>query len=1119
MAKTFYEVVHEAVALLRRERRVSHGAMRRELELDDALFDDVRAELIDAKQVAREDGQVLVWTEEIAASGEPTAGNSLEAYGQRRHLTVMFCDLVDSSALAGKLDPEDLRDVMDTYQRAAGRAVAPLGGHIAQYLGDGLLAYFGYPRAYGDTPVRAVRAGLAVVETVLGLNAELARRHGVELAVRIGIHTGAVVLSRVGSEEHHEYLALGETPNVAARLQQIANPNQVLISNTTRRLVGGFFQFEDLGPRQLRGVAEPIEVARVVGVDAAETRFDVALAGRLTPFVGRIDAFATLTKAWEETTAGEAGTVLIVGESGVGKSRLLETFAEKLPSEARRLRCRCSPYHRNTAWYPLIDMLGRLVGFSPRDTAEEKRSSFEAALPGLALDSEESVPLLAALLSVSLPEGARHRALALSPQERRLRTLDMLRGMLTRLAAAGPVCLAVEDVHWIDPSSAEFFGRLAIPGVLQLMTARSRADLSFTQDLLPDTIELGRLDADDARRLLEDFLGGKCLPEKLTRQLLEKTDGVPLFIEEQAKLLLESGLLADRGDRYELSRSLREMPIAETIQDSVQARLDGLGSDGLTVAQLGATLGRAFPYDLLEAVAPFGGTQLHNALAQLLESGLLFQRGPTAHPTYVFKHALIQEVAYGSLLRLTRRRYHARAAKALIQSFPEIERAQPELIAHHCAGAGDRSGALRYYERAGAAAAGKWAIVEAIDHLQRALEHLAGEPDGPERRLTELRLRLALGPPLMSVRGYAAREVEETYRRVRQLCLSEGVQAQLVPALVGVWQYEMVGGNLPEARELAAELLTLAEKSQDTTLLLIARRALGTTVFLQGELDPAIAFTRSGWESYDIERHGRLAFELGNDPGVAHGVYLAWALWQRGWPDQARRQASASLELAERIDHPMSVAFSSCYAAIVYNLCGDFVEARRLGEDAIGIAEAHGLQLWRALAGIQTGRARVGLGECREGLAQLVEGIAGWFQTGARAGTTFFYALQAEAELAVGDLEAAERSLGEAEVMTFKNDEHCYEPELLRIRGEITRLRGEEDAASRLYERGLALARKQLAKSWELRLTQSVATQLAAHGQAARAASLLEQCLGWFSEGADTRDHVQSRCLLAELRA
>ena len=693
---------------------------------------------------------------------------------ERRQLTVMFCDLVGSTVLSAQLDPEALRDVVRAYQEVCAKVIVRFEGHIAQYLGDGLLVYFGYPRAHEDDAQRAVRSGLGIVEGLDHLNARLKQEKNISLSVRVGIHTGLVVVGEMGGGERREQLALGETPNIAARLQALAEPNTLVISIATYRLIEGFFDCQQKGAHVLKGISQPIEIYQVKNESTARSRLDMMATTALTPLVGREQEVTILLERWAQVKDGSGHVVLLNGEAGIGKSRLVQVLKEHVAQEpgAWLTECRCSPYHQSSALYPVIDMFERAaLAFERDESADEKLSKLEGFLVQYGFSLDEATPLFASLLSVPLDE--RYAPLNLTPERQKQKTLDALLTVLLERAAQQPVLFVVEDLHWADPSTLELLNLIIDQGP----TARILVVLSFRPNFNPPwtnrshltQITLSHLTPQQGEALVKKITGETALPDEVLDQVVSRTDGVPLFVEELTRMVLESDLLKKRGSHYELKGPLPPQAIPTTLQDSLMARLDRLNT-AREVAQLGATIGREFSYELLFAVSILDEETLQRELGRLVEIELLYQRGIPPQATYFFKHALIQDTAYQSLLLSTRQRYHQLIAQALAERFPETAETQPELLAHHYTEAGLGEEAIAYWQRASARAIERSANIEAVSHLTKGLELVRTLPQTSERDQQELDLQIALGPVLMAVKGYADPEVEQTYTRARELC-------------------------------------------------------------------------------------------------------------------------------------------------------------------------------------------------------------------------------------------------------------------------------------------------------------------------------------------------------------
>src|SRR5712691_5660899 len=736
----FYDVLDQVVALLRRRSRVTYRALKLQFMLDDEALETLKDELLKAQRLAIDEaGEVLVWIGDTATAppdshptpqpeplpatsdtqsaqvlSPPAAPPSPEA--ERRQLTVMFCDLVESTALSSQLDPEDLREVVRAYQATCAEVIQRFAGHIAQYLGDGLLVYFGYPQAHEDDAQRAVRTGLGIVEAMDTLNRRLGQRQGVCLAVRVGIHTGLVVVGERGGGGRQEQLALGDTPNIAARIQGLATPDTVVISAATQRLIQGYFTYHDLGSQTLKGVATSLQVYQVVCETEVQQRFDIAAARGLTPLVGREHEVGLLRERWAQVQAGRGHIVVLSGEAGIGKSRLVQVVKdEMIGATALRIEYHCSPYHQHSALYPVIAHLERALALRQDDTPEDRLRKLEDALRPYPLPLAEVIPLFATLLSMPLP--ASYPPLTLTPQRQKQKTLEALLTWLLALTEQQPLLFIVEDLHWVDPSTLEFLTLLVEQGptarLLTLLTCRPEFQPPWGLRTHLTPMALQRLPQPQVEAMVAQVTGGKALPPDVLQHVVTKTDGVPLFVEELTKTVLESGLLRETQEHYELTGPLPPLAIPATLHDSLMARLDRL-APVKAVAQLGAVLGRQFTYDLLQAVTPLDEVPLQQALARLVDAELLYQRGVPPQATYLFKHALIQETAYQSLLKSTRQQFHQRIAQTLETRFPAAVETQPELVAQHYTAAGCTQQAIHYWQHAGQHASVRSAHLEEI---------------------------------------------------------------------------------------------------------------------------------------------------------------------------------------------------------------------------------------------------------------------------------------------------------------------------------------------------------------------------------------------------------------------
>jgi class 3 adenylate cyclase/predicted ATPase len=1133
---TFEEILDQAMAMLQRRGRLTYRTLQLQFQLDDAHLEALKDELIYGQRLAvDEDGRVLVWTGGVDVSSPspsltpqplPPQMESAPATppppdAERRQLTVMFCDLVDSTPLASQLDPEDLREVVRAYQETAATVIQRFDGHIAQYLGDGLLVYFGYPQAHEDDARRAVRTGLGIVEAMGALNARLARHYRVQLAVRIGIHTGVVVVGEMGGGSRQEQLAMGETPNVAARLQGLAAPDTVVISPTTFRLVQGYFTCHALGAHALKGLAAPLQVYRILGESAAQSRLDVAGATGLTPLVGRDAEVALLQERWAHSQDGAGQVVLLRGEAGIGKSRLVEVLRERVRSAgATPMVLHCSPEHQHSVLYPVIDHLQRFLQWQRHEPPEARFDTLERVLRRSRLPLEDVVPLFAALLSVPLPE--EYPPLTLTPQRQRHKTHEALVAWLLEEAERQPVLAVWEDLHWADPSTLELLSLLLdqVPTarMLTLLTCRPEFRPPWATHAPVTQVTLNRLGRTQVEAMIPSLTGTKTLPAEVVQQVVTKTDGVPLFVEELVKMILESGLVWEEDDRYVLTGPLPPLAIPSTLHDSLMARLDRL-STARELAQLGAVLGREFAYDLLQAVAPVDETTLQQGLAQLVEAELVYQRGLPPRSRYTFKHALIQDTAYQSLLRSTRQQYHQRIAQVLVAHFPEMAETQPELVAHHYTEAGLSAQAVPYWQRAGEQALLRSANPEAVQHLTKGLELLGTLPETPTRAQQELDLLIALGPALVATKGSAAPEVEQTYARARELCAQVGQTPQLFPTLWGLCRFYYGRGVLLTARELGEQLYQLAQREAAPMPRLEAHDVLGGTLFYLGEYPAARMHFDQGIALIDPVAQRALALRHGEAPGVRCLAFAAWTLWCLGYPAQAIRRGQEALTMAQELEHPHSLVAAQHFVAFLYHRCRDAPMVQAQADSLLNLATAQGFPFWVGMGRCWLGWALAMQGQGEAGMAQLHQGLAAVFATGQMLTRPFCLVLLAEAVGHADQVEEGLCLLVEAVTAFEATGRGDLLAEAHRLQGEFLLRQSAPDVAQAeaCFQQALALARRQQAKSWELRAAMSLARLWQQQGKRAAAYELLAPVYGWFTEGFDTADLQEAKALLEAL--
>jgi class 3 adenylate cyclase/predicted ATPase len=1050
-----------------------------------------------------------------ADPGAPRAPVSVE----RRQLTLVFVDLVGSTDLSRRVDPEELREIMRAYQNTVAGEIARLEGHVAKFLGDGVLAYFGWPRASEDAAERAVRAALAVAAAV----SSMATGAGNLLAARIGIATGLVVVGDLlGEGAAKEEAVTGETPNLAARLQQAAEPGTIVIADSTRRLVGDLFELVGLGSLQLKGFAEPVQAWRVVGEGRAESRFEALHGAHLTPLVGRSEELSLMLSRWRLAEARSGQVVLIFGEPGIGKSRLVLALRERLQAESITfVSYACSPHHLNSPLFPFISQLERQARFAPGDAPEKRLMHLEALLCENGEEpSDDAVLLLADLLGVP---NATPRALPeMSPQQRKALLFRTFLTRVDRLAARGPVMMVLEDAHWLDPTSRELFDQIVdrLQDLPVLLVATFRPELSPPWTGFPHVtlLTLNRLPQAQVATLVDRITEGKVLPAEVLQHILARTEGVPLFIEELTKAVLEAGILCITGDRYVLAGPLPSLAIPTTLQDSLMARLDRL-APVKEIAQIGACIGREFDHELLAAVVSMPETELTAALDRLVAAELVFRRGLAPAATYVFKHALVRDAAYESLLKRRRQELHARIATSIETRFPQLVEAQPELVARHFGEAGLAEKAIPYWLRAGRVAAGRSANIEAIAHLRLGLACTQTLLPGASRSRFELSLQLALGGPLIATRGFASSEVEAAYQRAQQLSRELQSETDLFSALRGLGYVYHVRANLRGATGLVEEAVALAERSADPALLAEADFFSGLISFHLGRFQHAHDLLE---KSTQVGEHrGRRHSEVyGIEMSVFCRAYISHCDWHLGYPVRSLRIAEEGLAVARQISHPFSIALALNYLGMLHQFGREPDAALKAATESGNICTEYRFDYYGAWSSLVRAWAIAESGQLDEGLEAYDAALEDFRRTNAGLRISHHLGLLAGLHRKAGRVVAGLGLIDEALAIADANSESWCKVELHRERGELLLMAAGEEAENQAdaeFKAAIETAVAQGAKLPELRASVARAKLQAARGRRQQARDILAPICSWFSEGLETSDLAEARTFLADL--
>jgi class 3 adenylate cyclase/tetratricopeptide (TPR) repeat protein len=1032
-------------------------------------------------------------------------GSSHSNRAERRQLTVMFVDLVGSTAMSTRLDPEEMGEVIRLYQNTVAGEIARFDGHLAKFMGDGVLAYFGWPTAHEDEAERAIRVALAIVNSV----ARLQNVQQLELAARVGIATGLVVVGDlIGEGAAQEEAVVGDTPNLANRLQALAGSGEITVSEQTYRLAQDAFSFRDLGNHELKGMGKPTRVFAVIGERAGYSRFEVRSGGRTGSLFGREQELRLLCEQWSQAVTGEGQGVLLLGEAGIGKSRLIQALVDAIEEPHFKIRYQCSPYYRDSPLFPVVQQLRHAMQISVEDPDETKLDKLERLLD-VAGRSPEVAPLVADLIGI--PRLARYSRLEISPQLQRVQTLSVLVDQLLGLAALRPVLVIVEDAHWIDPTTLELLqlglNRIGRTRVMMLLTSRPDGEPALAAHPMITRLVLNRLGHAAVGAITNSIAGTRRLPPPVLDEIASRADGVPLFVEELTKAVVELAERREPGDR------IGAATIPATLHDSLMARLDRV--PGVKrVAQLAACIGREFNYPTLSSIAALSAADLELALDRLASAELIFSRGTPPDATYTFKHALVRDAAANSLLLSERRRIHAAIADALATS---STLGPPELIAQHAEAAGLSEIAIQQWLRAGQAAAGRYANVEAVSYFERALKLVLSKTEGEPRDRKELDVLIALGVPQIATQGYASDAVERTYSRARTLCERLGDREHLFFVLRGLWNCVFDRANLEQSLEISNTLLGRAKEGGDLEQLGLAYRAVGATRFNRGELRESLKAFRKAIEVCGNLGNDNAVKVYGEAPAIISLVYSGWILCIQGRLDEGLENGERALKLARQCGYPLVTAFVS---QLHCNILG---EQRRpaaclaLAEEALRFSREHFLVFWAAGLTMRAGWARAWMTDSVGGIEQLRTGFESWKNTGAALHIPSWSALHAEALLLADVTDEAATVLEDALALAYKNGDVFMLAELHRLRGRLHVRLSRFAEAETEFLRACEVGRQQEAKLFELRATIDLAQLWVDHGYVDKAASLLTPVFESFTEGLDTPDLLQARHLLERL--
>ena len=1167
----FSEIVEQAKTLLRRKERISYRALKLEFDLDDEQLDILKEELVDIEELAIDkDGKMLVWVGESSPESRVKTANPPDSSpqtldpkpisytpphlaeriraveitdGERKTITALFADLKGSTALIEGLDPEEARAIIDPALQVMMDAVHRYEGYVAQVLGDGIFALFGAPIAHEDHPQRALFAALRMQDEMRRYGDQIRLKHGAPLAMRIGINTGEVVVRSIRKDDlHTDYVPVGHSTNLAARMEQMATPGSILVTAHTHKLTDGYFAFKALGQMQIKGVEEPLDIYEVVGAGSLRTRLQVtATRHGLTRFVGRQSEMEQLCKALEQAKAGHGQIVGVMGEPGLGKSRLFYEFVGAYSNTPLLILQAYSVSHgKATAYLPVIELLKSYFRIETQDDERTRREKVTGKVLNLDRSSEDTLPYLFALLGIEEQPSPLQQ---MDAQIRRRRTFEALKKLFLRESFSQPLVLIFEDLHWIDGETQGFLDTLsesvASAKLLLLTNYRPEYRHEWGQKTYYTQLRLAPFGKTEAEEFLDELLGQHRSPLparardrvrgdssawlQLKHLILDKTEGTPFFMEEVVQTLVEDGTLMGERGTYTLTQPVATLHLPTTVQGVLAARIDRLVPDEKALLQQLAVIGREFPLSLVRQVIAQPEDEIYRILSALQHKEFLYEQPAFPDVEYIFKHALTQEVAYGTVLQERRKALHEQTAHAIEQLFHDRLEEHYSALVHHYSRSGNTEKAIEYLHLAGQQAVQRSANVEAIGHLTDALNLLNMLPDTPERGQQEIALQITIGTALIVTKGFAAPEVGQTYTRARQLCQEVGETSQAFPVLIGLWVFFLIRAELQTAHTLGEQLMRRAQNLQDSALLVEAHWALGETLLYLGELVPARALLEQGVTLYDPQQHRSHVFLYGQDPGVVCLTHAAWTLWLLGYPDQALNRIREALTLARELSHPHTLGHTLAAAAFVYQLCREGQATRAMAESSIELANEWGFPFWLALGTIWRGWSLAEQGQGAEGIIEIRQGIAAWQAIGGEAVRPYYLALLAETCERLGQSEEGLTLIAEGLAHIDKTSERREEAELYRMKGELTlqsKIQGPKskvEEAEACFHKAIEIARHQQAKSLELRATMSLARLWQQQGKQREAHDLLAAIYHWFTEGFDTKDLREAKALIEEL--